>query len=404
MKNSGNPEFVPVNRAQKILKNLRLSPPDIEKIPVSKSVGRIAASDITAARDIPRFDNSAMDGYLFHKDDIDNGKRVFPLAGEIRPEDHKPDSLKPGVAVRIMTGAPIPEGEYIVVPVETAQESRDEVTVHSLPSRNPIRKQGEGYQTGRIVLEKGSLIRPYEMGLLIESGNRMVQVLKPLRIAVQVTGSEIDEDTDSNGPVLHSIISSWPGVQAERIPVLDDDPAEVTARMKQLGNDYDMVITTGGISAGKHDYILKSMTELGADVLIRKVQQKPGKPFTVTRLDGVPFFHLPGNPVSAVFTAEYYVRQTVLRSLGLKPHTATARLAAPASNKRPGKSLFLTGRLFFDSEHRLTVSAQDSMRSHLMQLYRDQHAYVRLDPETEYSTGDRVEVTPFFNAILSPHL
>jgi molybdopterin molybdotransferase len=397
MNSSPVTEYITVDEALRILRNLPVQLPVPEEIQAAESVGRITAEDTAAERDIPRFDNSAMDGFIFLKSDVDDGKRKFIVEGEIRPEHEKPGPLAAGTSARIMTGAPVPRGGYIVVPVEEVKEHEGRVEILSVPGRNPIRRQGEGYKKGRTVLEKGSVIRPYEAGLLIESGNHSVQVLKPLQIAVQVTGSEIDEDLDSNGPVLHSLISRWPGVRVRRMPVLDDKPDTVLKRMKELRKDFDAVITTGGISAGRHDYILQSMIELGADVLIRKIRQKPGKPFTVTMLEGVPFFHLPGNPVSALFTAEYYVRKAVLGWLGLAEEKLKALLSEPAANLRGEKTLFLTGKMHTDSQNRICVSTEGGMRSHLMQLYLGNHAYVRLDSETEYSAGDTVEVTPFLN-------
>lgn len=359
-----------------------------------EALNRISAKAITAKRDIPRFDNSAMDGYLFRTSDLNNGQLMFPVSGEIRPEDEPPEHLKDSTSMRIMTGAPVPAGEYTVVPVENVKEKNREVEIVEIPDRNPIRRQGEGYKKGKTVLERGALIRPYELGLLIESGNMTCEVRKPIRIAVQVTGSEIGEDMDSNGPVLQSLISMWPGVSVHRWPVLDDDPKQVTARMKELKDSSDLVVTTGGISAGRHDYILRSMQDLGADILVRKVKQKPGKPFTVTQLDKVPYFHLPGNPVSAVFTADYYVRQVVMKLLGLKPEQVTAVTIGTIQNHRKDKTLFLTGRLGFDSRQRLTVTTEGKMRSHLMQLYRDNNAYVKLDPKSVYEAGDEVDVVP----------
>jgi molybdopterin molybdotransferase len=366
-----------------------------ETVSVSGSLNRITAEEIIARRDIPRFNNSAMDGYLFLTKDLNSGRRTFSVTGEIRPEHEKPDTLKTGTASRIMTGAPVPAGEYTVVPVEQAQEKERQVTVNAIPDRNPIRKQGEGYKTGKPVLEKGALIRPYEIGLLIESGNRSCELLKPLRIAIQVTGSEIDEETDSNGPVLEALCEAWPGTVVKRWPVLDDDPEKVTVRMKELNESSDIVLTTGGISAGRHDYILQSMLELGSEILVHKVQQKPGKPFTVSQQDGVPFFHLPGNPVSAVFTAEYYVKRRVLSALGLNAESLKAVIMNNIENHRGGKTLFLTGKLSFDDQNRLTITTERSMRSHLMQLYHGNHAYVKIPPETAFEPGDRVEISPF---------
>lgn len=366
-----------------------------ETISVKQSSGRILAEESLARRDIPAFDNSAMDGYLFLTQDLENGLRKFPVAGEIRPEHEKPDGIAQKTCKQIMTGAPVPQGHYTVVPVEMTREQGTEVDVLEIPKQNPIRRQGEGYRKGTSVLPKGVMIRPYEMGLMIESGNRECRVLKKIRVALQITGSEIDEDMNSNGPVLEGLIRHWPGVSVSQWPVVDDESGLVLQRLKELKESADVVLTTGGISMGKHDYIPGAMGKLGAEFIVRKVQQKPGKPFTVTKLENTLFFHLPGNPVSAVFTAEYYVRKALNKMLGFDHEDSTAIAAVPLKNPRPDKTLFVLGKLGYDDQGRLAVAGEGVMKSHLLQLYRNSDVYIRLDPETEYSKGDNVPVTPY---------
>ncbi|TVQ02765.1 MAG: molybdopterin molybdenumtransferase MoeA [Balneolaceae bacterium] len=388
---------VSVNQALEFILNRCFINPGSEDLNAAETLNRVLSSDIRATRDVPRFDNSAMDGFLFLTEDLTHGRKTFHVAGEIRPEYRQPAPIEPGTSSRIMTGAPVPNGNYSVVPVELVKEQNGSVTVLQIPARNPIRQKGEGYRKGGTVLEKGALIRPYEMGLIIESGNKTCRVLKKLRLAIQVTGTEIDENMDSNGPVLEALAASWPGVDAKRWPVLKDNPDAVTQRMEELRESADIVITTGGISAGRYDYLPESMKSLGADVIVRKVRQKPGGPFTVTRLGGIPFFHLPGNPVSAVFTAEYYTRRLIRHLTGMKSGVGQAFITNRIENNRSAKTLFLTGNLGFDSEKRLTVTTESNMHSHLMQLYKGNHAYVRIEPETVVQPGDVVEITPFSN-------
>ncbi|REL38587.1 molybdopterin molybdenumtransferase MoeA [Rhodohalobacter sp. SW132] len=401
MSDSNQTDFLPVDVALKRILDAVIPVGESELISSKESEGRILADDLNAQHDIPAFDNSALDGYIFLTKDLESGQRKFRVDGEIRPEEDQPGDLKPETCREIMTGSPVPPGNCTVVPIEMISESNGEVVVNEVPDRNPIRKQGEGYQKGKAVLPKGTVIRPYEIGLMIESGNMNCTVLSQINMAVQVTGSEINEERNSNGPVLNGLISHWPGTTVREWPVLDDDPALVKERMLRLKDSADVVLTTGGISMGKHDYILGAMEELGAEVIVRKIEQKPGKPITVTRLDGTLFFHLPGNPISAVFTAEYYARKAVYKMLGLKSDEKMVAAAGKLENHRPGKTLFVPGKLQLDEENRLTVSSEGVMKSHLMQLYRDSDVYVRLDPETEIDAGERVEVTPYTTTRLS---
>lgn len=393
-------EYLPVDVALKRILNTIEPIRETELIASKQSENRVLAGDVKALHDIPSADNSAMDGYVFLTEDLESGKRSFELGGEIRPEDGSPGELMSGKCLEIMTGAPVPAGAVTVVPVELTEKKELIVTVNDVPKRNPIRKRGEGYQKGKIVLAKGAVIRPYEIGLMIESGNVNCTVLKPVRLAVQVTGSEIDEERNSNGPVLNGLIKHWPGTAVKEWPVLDDDPTLVKERMLMLKDSSDVVLTTGGISMGKHDYILGAMEELGAEVIVRKVQQKPGKPLTVTKLEGTLFFHLPGNPISAVFTAEYYARKAVYKMLDLKDGDRTVLAANRLGNHRQDKTLFIPGKLKLDDEYRVTVTSEGVMKSHLMQLYRDSDVYIRLDPETEVVAGDPVSVTPYSTNLL----
>lgn len=366
-----------------------------EEISSKESINRILAEDMKAQRDIPAYDNSAMDGYLFLTDDLNSDVREFKVEGEIRPEDETAEGPEPKSCKQIMTGAPVPAGEYTVIPVEMIEEGKSEIKVLDIPERNPIRRQGEGYEKGKVVLQKGIVIRPYEVGLMIESGNRECTVKKALRIALQVTGSEIDEDMNTNGPVLNGLISQWPGTVVEEQPVLYDDPELVINRLKELKESADIVLTTGGISMGKHDYILGAMEKLGAEIIVRKVKQKPGKPLTISRLDDTLFFHLPGNPISAVFTAEYYVRKAVNKILGQENIERSAITAGNLENQRGEKTLFVPGKLALDDDNRLNVASEGVMKSHLLQLYRGSDVYIRLEPESQYAAGDRVSVIPF---------
>jgi molybdopterin molybdotransferase len=390
-----NPDNLTVNEALQAIHDASKPFTQSEWIPSKDGENRILTENLNAQRDIPKFDNSAMDGFLFRTDDLEKGVRTFRIQGEIRPEDSSADAPGPKSCKRIMTGAPVPDGKFTVVPVEQVKENSGEVDVLGIPKRNPVRKQGEGYKKGKPVMPKNTLIRPYEMGLMIESGNQECHVKKNIRVAVQVTGSEIDEDMDSNGPVLEGLIRSWPGTAIKRWPVLDDDPALVIARMQELKTSADVVLTTGGISMGRHDYILEAMKQLGAEVIVRKVQQKPGKPFTVTKLDDTLFFHLPGNPVSAVFTAEFYTRRAMYTMLGLQFPVLSAVSVQKLSNHRPDKTLFTPARLEPDHQNRLSVNSEGVMRSHLLQLYRNCNAYIRLEPKSSYQPGDLVEVIPF---------
>lgn len=391
--------YISVSEALQLIDNHTKNGLKSEVIPTREAVGRVLAEDVAAQRDIPRFDNSAMDGFIFLKSDLEKGIRKYELNGEIKPEDETGTVPKSNQCKGIMTGAPVPKENVMVIPVEQTNTNGSTVEVLEVPKRNPIRKKGEGYQKGKTVLTKNCEIRPYEMGLLIDSGNKKCRVKKKIRVAIQVTGSEVDSDMNTNGPVLSGLIKNWPGVEIETHPVLPDDFDQVLDRMKTLAGSADIVCTTGGISMGARDFILPAMEKLGTEIIFRKIQQKPGKPMTITKLDGTLFFHLPGNPISATFCAEMYVRRAVRNLNELSQISLKTISANNLENHRGEKSLFTPGKLFLDKDKRLSVRSEGVMRSHLLQLYRDNDVYLRLDPETSYEKGDLIEVIPFSTGI-----
>ena len=366
-----------------------------QEVRVRQSFGQILARPVTAERDVPGFDNSAMDGVVIRKSDWDAGQKTFELSGEIPPELNEPPALKAGTAMRIMTGAAVPEGGDFIIPVEMIEESDGQVTIRDIPGKNPIRKRGEGYRKGTTVLEAGTLIRPYELGLMIEAGVSKCETRKTLVIGVLVTGSEIDESRNTNGPELSELINQWPGVMVREYPAVRDDPTELNQHLLQLRDECDIIVTTGGISAGKSDYLPGILEEENARLLIRKINQKPGKPFTLYDWEGTTVCCLPGNPVSAVFTAEIYLRRIHARLTNYPVHTHQTFLDEDTSLQNAGeKTLFVPGKYYFNNG-RIMVKGQASMKSHLLQLYRDTNCYLQIPPESETNPDDFITIFPF---------
>ena len=367
------------------------------EVPVTESVNRILAADISAQIDSPRRNNSAMDGFVFRKDDLDRGIRRFPVTGDVRPELETHPPIASGHCARIVTGAMIPEGGNFVIPVEQVDElSDDEIEVRQIPDKNPVRKRGEGFKRGDVLLREGTVIRPYEMGVIIESGNDRCRVRPLLRIGLQVTGSEVDVSNNSNGPVLRTIMSSWPSTQVEEHPVISDEPDRLRSRLLSLKDSSDVIVTTGGISAGKYDHLYDILTELGARPVIRKIRQKPGKPMTLFLWDDVPVCCLPGNPVSAVFTAEIYARSLVHRRLGLEPVRPISAILRGHVSNPGGRTLFLPVRLaVVEGMLEADPGSDTRMRSHLLQLFRECNAYMIIPAESRHEPGSSVTYYPF---------
>lgn len=397
-----------VDRALDIIRKISpLEKPPVE-VPAAEAVNSILAQDVVALADSPRHDNSAMDGYVFRKEDLDSGLRRFPVTGDIRPEDESRFPVAPQTCARIVTGAPVPPGGDFVVPVELVEAiDRDadasHIQVNDLPQKNPVRKRGEGFRKGETLLEKGTVIRAYESGLMIESGHSRCPVRSPLRIAVQVTGSEVTGQNNSNGPVLQAIMNSWPGTEVVQHPVVGDDPGRIRDRLLDLKSHSDVIVTTGGISAGAYDYLYDVLVELDARPQIRKINQKPGKPFTLFLWDNVVVCCLPGNPVSAVCTDELYVREVVQRLHGLPPVAPLkAKLKGHVDN--PGnRTLFLPVRLrHHDSTLTAETGSDPRMRSHLLQLFRDCNGFMQVPPATTLQPENLVSCYFLSQTVMKP--
>lgn len=387
--------FISVAEAFEIISSIKTKKGSlyIKRAPFD-AINQILAKSVFARKDYPVMDNSAMDGFLFREADLKKGLRRFIITGEVRPEDKMVVIPQKGDCFRIMTGAPVPESDGKVIQVELVSESNGEVMVKEIPIQNPIRSRGEGFKKDDLILSERSLIRPYEAGMMKDAGISSCFIKKLIKIALQVTGSELDDQNNTNGPVINALISQWTGTEITEYPVLKDDFQTVVSALKEISTNADIVVTTGGISMGEHDYIMRAMKSLGAEVLIRKIRQKPGKPFTVSRLNNTLFFHLPGNPVAAVFCAEVYLKRFI--SQCLKQPTKINKVISRSEiiNKRDHLTLFLHGRLVWN-DGRLELVTESNMRSHLLGLYESNSVYARIEPDTHIKPGELVEIIPF---------
>lgn len=329
-------ELVPlVEHRREVLERIGpLEPIDLALLEAHRSV---LAEDVDAADDVPPFDNSAMDGYAVASDDLAAGTEV-PLGGEIAAGDAPAGPLDPGTAVRIMTGAPIPEGATTIVPVEEARERGDTLVLESdaRPGAH-IRPAGESVRAGDRVVGAGRRLGAAEIGMLAAAGRRSVRAHPTPRVVVVSTGDELVEPgaplrpgqiRDSNSYMLTAMAREAGAVAYRHLFVRDDERALVEAFEGALVHA-DVLVTSGGVSAGAHDHVKGVLARLG-DVEFRKVGMKPGMPQAFGFVDGVPCFALPGNPVSAFVSFEVFVRPAIRRMQGrsdLNRPQVAARLA-----------------------------------------------------------------------------
>jgi molybdopterin molybdotransferase len=305
---------------------------------LSDAVGSVLAEDIVASHNVPPFDNSGMDGYAVRAVDLVEATPTTParlFVSETIPAGHvAKKSVEPGAAARIMTGAPIPPGADAVAQNEITTEEDGFVLVHEAvrPGKN-IRRSGEDVAAGDRVLGAGAPLAAAEIGVLASLGHPLVLVHRRPRVAIISTGSELVEVDQPLGPGQIRNSNSYSlralckqmGVEATPFGIVPDD-YEATRDAIAAGLEYDVLLTSGGVSVGRFDFVKDVQDELGVERRLWGVAMKPGKPLAFgiqTRAEGKCLvFGLPGNPVSAMVSFELFVRPALLRLMG---HRKTTR-------------------------------------------------------------------------------
>ena len=323
------------------------SPLPDEKLPLAEAAGRILATHVASDVDWPPFDASAMDGYALRAEDL----RAPDLALTERPGlvaagDPPPAPLAAGEAVRLMTGAPVPSGADAVVPVEHAHREAGRVFFERPPEPGAhLRRRGESVTRGAVLLSAGQRLGPAAVAIAALAGADPISVRRRPRVAIAPTGNELvpaaETPTggrlrDSNGPMLDALCRArgWPTVARERVA---DEPAAVQ-RLFEDDTDVDVLVTSGGVSAGDLDLLPAAAERAGWEILFHRVAVRPGKPIAFARRGKRFWFGLPGNPVSASVCFQLFVRRALDRMEGVEPAGAPlvfARLAHPLAPSGP---------------------------------------------------------------------
>ncbi len=336
----------------------RARPRPRETVDFRDALLRVLAADVRARRDIPPFDKSAMDGYAVRAADTaaaQAGSPVTLAVSEDLPAGRvSRRALAAGQAARIMTGAPLPKGADAVVMVEDTERSgRDGVLVRrsARPGDN-IGRAGEDVRAGDVVLPKGRLVGPSEVGMLAALGAARVAVVRRPRVAVIATGDEIVEPWENPGPARirnsngHALFAQAlvAGADVDYLGIARDTPASLRAAVRKA-RDVDVLVLTGGVSVGDYDLVKDELVGLGVKPVFWKVNIKPGRPTFFGAGGGRLVFGLPGNPTSAMVTFTLFVRPALDRMLA-KAEPAPARAAALLDEEirvKPGRTQFLRG-------------------------------------------------------------
>ncbi len=279
---------------------------ETERVELPNALGRVLAQEVAADSDLPPFDRAQMDGYAVRAAETTGAPVSLRIVGESAAGKGWHHRLEDGQAVRIMTGAPVPEGADSVQQVEVTHELKDGTVVELLESvetGRSIVKRGAEIKAGEIVLRPGAGINAAMMAVLAAFGYAQVEVARKPRVAVLATGSELvsvseqpgqDQIRDSNNYSI-SAYAEQAGAVVQRFPLTRDETSLLTRQIAQAADNVDVVVTSGGVSMGVYDVTKNALKELGAEIFFERVALRPGKPIVFARLSsGALFFGLPG--------------------------------------------------------------------------------------------------------------
>ena len=297
------------------------------EIRLLEALGRVLAEDARTDRDVPPFTNSAMDGYAVRGADVTRAPARLTVVGEIAAGSVPSRGIGPREAMRIMTGAPLPPGADTIVRVEDTDNGSEIVTITKETATGlSVRQAGEDLRAGEVVLSRGAVLRPAEIGVLATTGRSRVRVVRAPRVAVLSTGDEVVEldaelrpgqIRDANRYSLSAAIRAA-GCESWTLGIVRDTAEALRGALREA-LAADAIVTSGGVSVGDHDHVKPVVSEMGT-MDFWSIAIRPGRPLAFGELrDGarqVPIFGLPGNPVSALLTFELFVRPALLRMSG----------------------------------------------------------------------------------------
>jgi molybdopterin molybdotransferase len=373
----------------------------VERVMLLDAVGRILAEEFTAPSDMPRWDNSAMDGFAVRSADCTPGV-TLKVTDYIPAGASSDDTVMPGCAARIMTGAPIPAGADAVVPIEETEADASAVRLLNQVKKNDhIRFKGEDVPCGEPVVSKGTLIGPAQVSLLASFAGVLVPVYRRVRVAILSTGDELVELGTQPGD--SQIVNSNTLAVAAAVRLCGAEPLilgiardnrESHLALISEGLRADVLVTSAGVSAGDRDLVRETLAELGVEEKFWKVGIKPGGPTAFAMKGKVPVFSLPGNPVSTMLTFEQFVRPALLKMMG---HTKVLRRTVPATltgviRKKAGKMNFLRVHARIENGQYLISSSGDQNTGILKTMLKANAIALLPADRVEFLPGEQVQL------------
>ncbi len=400
-----DPNSMPVEAALAFIEREIRPVAGSESLALSEALDRVLSQDIRSPMNVPAFTNSAMDGYALRGEDLpQEGAVELTVVGKALAGHPYPGTVGAGEAVRIMTGAPLPQGADTVIMqerVEVLPGGRIRIQPGHQPGEN-VRQAGEDIAEGEVILTSGRRLAPADLGLLASLGIAEVRCRRRPRVVIFSTGDELcppgvplgpGQIYDSNRPTLRALLQRL-GVEVLDMGHIGDDPAALRRSFQEAATMGDALITSGGVSVGEADYVKSLLEELG-EVHFWKMAMKPGRPLAFGHLGETAFFGLPGNPVSVVATFYQFVAPALRRLAGETPRRGlTLRaVALERLKKRPGRVDFQRGILEIDENGRIGVRSTGNQGSHVLSSMSRADCFIVIESErSTVEPGEEVTV------------
>ncbi len=378
---------------------------ETETVPLGLADGRIAAEDVLAGHDLPPFANAAVDGYAVRFADLNAaGETILPVSGRIAA-GAAAGTARPGSAVRIFTGAPMPPGADTLFMQEDVRREGDHVVLpQGLKPGANARPAGEDLGRGGLAIPAGRRLRPQDLALAAATGHDRITVRRRLRVALFSTGDELLEPGallrpgaihDSNRVLLATLLARL-GVVVDDLGILRDEPTALAARLAEAARDHDLILTSGGVSTGEEDHVKAAVDALGT-LMLWRLAIKPGRPVAAGLVAGTPFLGLPGNPVAVYVTLLFVVRPLLARLGGAlyEPPIPWPVKAGFAYRKKAGRREFVRVSLIRTADGGLEAQKFPRDGAGVLTSLTESDGLVELaDDATGIITGDTLAYYP----------
>ena len=387
---------------------------DVETISLSEAKGRICAEDIRAPFDTPRTSNSAMDGFAIKFSDLEKQKKKsFNIIGSAFAGHPFCEKVKSGEAIKIMTGAPLPEGtDTVVIKEETIVEHNLATFVEKIHENQNIRRAGEDLKFQETCVSKSQKIEVGDIGVLAALGITKINVYRQIKVAYFSTGDELKKITeplgfgdiyDSNLYTISEMLDK-PSIKPTSFGIVEDNQDKIKKALLKAASENDVIITTGGVSVGEADHLKNVVKKLG-HLELWKVEMKPGRPLAFGKIKNSYFFGLPGNPVSAMVTFEQFVTHALEKLSGQKKSQALTIYAEIQTDivKTNRRTEFQRGILTQPRKGQFLVKKLDQQSSGALSSMSRANCFIHLSPDLKtIRKGELVLVQPFSNMINTP--